>query len=68
MIIKFHGSTVPYCGAVGPIAYRDGEAWSVNAIMNGDEIRVMDWRFELRYLPNGCKECERHMNDAKELK
>jgi len=58
-----HPNSNPYCGAVGPIAYREGQAWSVNS----DHGEVMDWRFELTALHHGCKECERHIRRAAEL-
>ena len=70
MFITFHKNTEPHCGAVGPIAYTNGEAWSVNVypLASGPEkYKVMDWRFDLKYVP-GCKECERHMAAAKEHK
>lgn len=56
MKITRHLRTTPDCGAVGPIVYEKGKAWSVNA-------KVVDWRFELDYLPKGC---DRHIQAAKE--
>lgn len=64
-ILATHGNTNPYCGAVGPIAYTpNGQAWSVNTI----DGEIMDWRFELTALHHGCKECERHIAAAAEVK
>jgi hypothetical protein len=58
--LAFHKNTEPYCGSVGPIAYDKGRAYSVNTIKG----EVSDWRYDLKYSPRGCKECERHMVEA----
>lgn len=62
MNIYTHKNTTPHCGAVGPIVYENGQAWSVNTFKN----EVMDWRFDLKYVLKGCPECERHMKAAQE--
>ena len=60
--IYTHRNTEPHCGAVGPIVYIHGEAWSVNVIKG----EVADWRFSLKELGRDwCKECERHITAAK---
>src|SRR5262249_11651630 len=57
-----HHKTSPDCGATGPIAYEKGKAYSVNTIGG----KVVDWRFGLHELPTGCKECQRHIDAAKQ--
>lgn len=62
MKLTTHVNSEPYCGAVGPIAYDKGKAWSVNTIFN----EVMDWRFTLDSTQHRCEECRRHVAAAKE--
>lgn len=69
MTIVFHRNTDPHCGAVGPIAYKDKKAWSVNVYPTAsgpDRYKVMDWRFELDYTMHNCTECQRLVKGAKE--
>lgn len=58
---RAHG-TYNFCGAVGPIAYRNGKPWSVNTF----EGKVMDWRYQLDHNPGweGCPECTRLVSKA----
>src|SRR5215813_2839416 len=60
--ISTHHKSSPDCGATGPIAYEKGKAYSVNTIGG----KVVDWRFGLHELPTGCKECQRHIDAAKQ--